>query len=50
MLCALETSGEIQTPTGHRPGQTEVADPAWAVRMDEMISRGPFQPKWFCDP
>ena len=38
--------GDIQKSSGHSPGQPGLGDPAWAVGLDQVTSRGPFQ---LCD-
>lgn len=39
-------SGEISNPpVSHNPGQSSLADPILAVRLEHMILRGPFQPQ-----
>lgn len=34
---------------GRAAGQPAPGSPAWAMRLDQVISRGPFQPQLFCD-
>lgn len=41
--------GDIQKPPGHSLGQLALCVPAWAEKLDQMNSRGPFQPQPFCD-
>ena len=41
--------GDIQTPPGCVPVPPALGVPAQAGGLDEMISRGPFQPPPFCD-
>ena len=40
---------DIQNLSGHGPGQLALGSPAWAGRLDQMTSRGPFPPQPFCD-
>ena len=47
--CGISTHGDIQKPSGHGPGQLAQGGPAWAEGLDQMTSRGPFQPQPFCD-
>ena len=41
-------SGDIQNTPGCNPVQPALRDPALAGGLDEMLSRGPFQPLPFC--
>ena len=42
---------DIQKPAGHAPGKPALGHPAWAGGLDQMTSRGPFEPQtlWFCE-
>lgn len=41
--------GDIQKPSGHSLGKLALGVPVWAEKLDQMNSRGPFQPQPFCD-
>ncbi len=43
------SSLEIQKVFGHGPGHLALCGPARAGRLDQMTSRGLFQPQPFCD-
>jgi len=47
--CELLFPGDIQDPPGRGPVQPVVGDPASAGGLNQMIPRGPFQPRTFCD-
>jgi len=47
--CGVSFSGDIQDPPGRGPVQPALCDPASAGGLDQMIPRGPFQPRPFCD-
>jgi len=47
--CGFSFSGDIQNLPGRGPVQPAVGDPALAGGLDQMIPRGPFQPRTFCD-
>lgn len=36
--------------TEHNPVQPALSEPCFSRELDQMISRGSFPPKWFCDP
>ena len=40
--------GDTQKPPGHDTGQLALDGPAWAVGLEQMTSRSPFQPQPFC--
>lgn len=40
---------DIQKPSEHSPGQWALGGHAGAGRLDQMASRGPWQPQPFCD-
>jgi len=46
--CGVSFSGDTQNPPGRGPVQLALGDPALAGRLDEMVPRGPFQPRPFC--
>ena len=48
--CGVPFSGDIPAPPGHGAVQPALGDPAWAVGLDWVTHRGPFQPLPFCDP
>lgn len=41
--------GEIQKLSGNAPAQHTYSGPAWAEGLDQITSRGAFQPQQFCD-
>jgi len=41
--------GEVQKPSGHGHEQLDLSSPAWAEELDQISSRGPFQPQPFVD-
>jgi len=45
--CRLSSPGNIQNRIG--TGYCALWDHVWAGRLDEIISRDPFQPQLFCD-
>jgi len=46
--CGPSLLGDIPKPHGHAYGQP-IGGPTLARQLDHMTSRGPFQPKPFCD-
>lgn len=47
--CGMSLSGAIQNVLGHVPVSAALGDPPSAGGLDWRISRGLFQPQWFCD-
>jgi len=47
--CRVSTLRHIKkNKSKHRPGRLGLGGPAWAVGLDQMTSRGLFQPQPFC--
>lgn len=40
--------GDIQEPSAYTPEQLDLGVPVPAVFLDQMVSRGPFEPQPFC--
>lgn len=47
--CGISYLGGIQRLSGHSPGQLAPSDPTQAEGLDQVTSRGPFQPQPVCD-
>ena len=47
--CGVSFPGDIQNPPGCVPVPPALGVPAEAGGLDEIVSRGPFQPQPFCD-
>ena len=43
--CRVSIHGDIQKPSGHGPGQLPQGVSAWAAGLDQITSRGVFQPQ-----
>lgn len=49
VCCRVSFPGDIPKVSGCGAGQLVLGSPAWAGRLDQMISRGPFQSQPFSD-
>lgn len=47
--CGVSILGELQKPSRHGLRQLVLGDPASAVWLEQMTSKGTFQPQPFCD-
>lgn len=48
--CGMSILIDTENPSGHSTDQAALEDPVWAVRMDQLIFRGPFQPQQVSEP
>ena len=47
--CGVSIVGDTQNSSGHGLGHPALGGSIWAGGLDQMTSRGPFQPQPFCD-